>query len=175
MGFYYCSGLSNVTIPNSVTNIGGLAFLGCSSLRSVTIPKSVISLGSYAFTQCFALGSIFFQGNVPSTDSFGLQSPTVSYYMLGTSGWSSTFAGRPAYLWNPTARTSGPNFGVRTNRFGFNITGTPNIPMVVEANANLAASAWVPLRTCTLTNGLIYFSDPNWKNFPTRAYRIRSP
>ena len=31
------------------------------------------------------------------------------------------------------------------------------------------------MQTCTLTNGSIYFSDPDWTNHPTRFYRIRSP
>ena len=76
---------------------------------------------------------------------------------------------------NPTSQTTGPSFGVRTNRFGFNITGIQDIPIVVEASTGSANAAWVPLQTCTLTNGLIYFSDPNWTNYPTRLYRIRSP
>ena len=45
-----CSGLTNVTIPNSVTSIGGYAFNGCSGLTNVTIPNSVTSIGKYAFS-----------------------------------------------------------------------------------------------------------------------------
>jgi hypothetical protein len=78
-------------------------------------------------------------------------------------------------LWNPQVRSSGATFGVRTNRFGFTITGTPNIPVVVEACTGLANPAWSPLSTNTLANGSFYFSDPNWTNYPTRLYRIRSP
>jgi hypothetical protein len=33
----------------------------------------------------------------------------------------------------------------------------------------------MPLQTCKLTNGSIYFSDPQWTNYPARLYRIRSP
>ena len=47
--FYKCSGLTSVTIPNSVTSIGNSAFYGCSSLTSITIPNSVTSIGYEAF------------------------------------------------------------------------------------------------------------------------------
>ena len=47
--FYYCSSLTSITIPNSVTSIGDNAFQGCSSLTSITIPNSVTSIGEYAF------------------------------------------------------------------------------------------------------------------------------
>jgi hypothetical protein len=64
---------------------------------------------------------------------------------------------------------------VQANQFGFTITGTANIPLAVEACSNLGSATWTALQTCTLTNGSIYFSDPNWGNYPARAYRIRSP
>ena len=44
-----CSGLTSVTIGNSVTSIGSSAFYGCSGLMSITIPNSVISIGGSAF------------------------------------------------------------------------------------------------------------------------------
>ena len=47
--FLNCSGLTSVTIPNSVTSIEYAAFKGCSGLTSVTIGNSVTSIGRYAF------------------------------------------------------------------------------------------------------------------------------
>ena len=174
--FSSCSGLTSVTIPNSVTSIGSYAFYNCYRLTSVTIPNSVTSIGNEAFAYCSQLRTAFFQGNAPTAGSSPFGSCTnVCYYLPGQSGWGSTYAGRPAYLWNPAPQTTGPNFGVSTNGFGFTITGTAGIPIAVEATTNLARAAWVRLQTCTLTNGSLYFSDPAWTNYPTRAYRISSP
>jgi len=47
-------------------------------------------------------------------------------------------------------------------RFWVHIAGTAGIPIVVEASTNLEAGSWVALQSSTLTNGLIYFSDPQW-------------
>ena len=50
--FYYCEGLTNMVMPDSVTTIGVQAFMGCKSLESITIPSSVNSIGSGAFGGC---------------------------------------------------------------------------------------------------------------------------
>jgi hypothetical protein len=100
-----------------------------------------------------------------------------AYYLPGTTGWSSSFGGLQAMLSNsqPLIQTGDGSFGVQNNQFGFNITGTTNIPIVVEACTNLANPAWIPLQTNTLTNGSFYFSDAQWTNYPGRFYRISSP
>jgi hypothetical protein len=100
--------------------------------------------------------------------------------MPGTTNWSNPWQGLPAVLWNPQAQTGDSDFGVRTNQFGFNITGSSNLVIVVEACTNLVNSVWTPLSTNTLntvvgTNGTSYFSDSNWTNSTARFYRFRSP
>ena len=50
--FRGCTGLTSVTIPNSLTSIDESAFSGCTGLTSVTIPNSVTSIGIVAFAGC---------------------------------------------------------------------------------------------------------------------------
>src|SRR5574344_31844 len=56
--FSYCTGLTSITIPASVTSIGNSAFSHCTGLTSATIPASVTSIGEYAFYYCTGLTSI---------------------------------------------------------------------------------------------------------------------
>ena len=50
--FYFCSSLTNITIPNNVTSIGTWAFGGCSDLKTIFIPDSVTTIGVWAFWGC---------------------------------------------------------------------------------------------------------------------------
>jgi len=59
-----CSGLTSITIPNSVTTIGGYAFYGCTGLTSVIIPNSVTTIEHYAFSGCSGLPSITIPNSV---------------------------------------------------------------------------------------------------------------
>ena len=60
--FRGCSGLTSVTIGNSVTSIGSDAFRGCSGLSSVTIGNGVTSIGESAFDDCSGLKTVYYKG-----------------------------------------------------------------------------------------------------------------
>ena len=72
-------------------------------------------------------------------------------------------------------KTSDGSFGLRTNRFGFNITWASGMIVVVEASPSLANPLWSPVGTNTLTGGSSYFSDPQSSGIARRFYRIRWP
>lgn len=69
MAFAFCTGLTRVSIPESVTSIEHNAFDGCESLVSIVIPNSVISIGSSAFESCTNLVSVNFGNSVTSIGS----------------------------------------------------------------------------------------------------------
>ena len=68
--FADCSGLTSITIPNSVISIGNYAFAGCSELTSITIPSSVTSIENYAFVGCSELTSITIPSSVTSIGNY---------------------------------------------------------------------------------------------------------
>jgi hypothetical protein len=169
----FYSSLDGVLFNKSLTTLiqypGGKA-------GNYAIPESVTYIGDGAFFNSTDLVGVFFKGNAPSVGFAVLDDTSATaYYLPGTTGWGATFAGRPTALWNPLMQSSGPGFGVGSAGFGFNIIGTADIPVVVEACTNLGTASWVPLQSLNLTNGAFSFTDPKWTNYPARFYRIRSP
>lgn len=55
--FAYCKNLTNITIPDSVTEIGS-AFEYCTSLTSIILPEGLEVLGNHAFSYCTNLTSV---------------------------------------------------------------------------------------------------------------------
>ncbi|MBE6787333.1 MAG: leucine-rich repeat domain-containing protein [Ruminococcaceae bacterium] len=72
--FHNCDGITNITIPNSVTHIGNDAFRDCSALTNITIPNSVTSIGIYAFYNCDVITNITIPNSVTSIDFFAFGS-----------------------------------------------------------------------------------------------------
>jgi hypothetical protein len=179
IGFIAFSGARNLTsvmIPNSVTTIGNSAFNGCTSLTTVTIPSSVTNIPFGAFAQCYSLRSVYFLGNAPAVNSFAfLSDSALVYYLPGTTGWGSSFGGRPTVLWTPSITPGDRSFGIKSNAFGFAINWAAGMEVVVEAATNLTSDSWVPLQTNTLTTNSAPFTDLQWTNYRGRYYRLRSP
>ena len=68
---FYKSGITSVTIPNSVTSISENAFLDCHQLEFVTIGNSVTTIGEYAFRYCYRLTELISLAVNPPTCGIG--------------------------------------------------------------------------------------------------------
>ncbi len=68
--FENCSGITSLTIGNSVTRIYTAAFHNCSALTSLTIPNSVTSIGGSIFRGCSALTSVTIGNSLTSVSNY---------------------------------------------------------------------------------------------------------
>ena len=83
--FYGCSNLTNVTIGNGVSCIEYETFYGCKNLKSVTIGKSVTSIGKRAFYNCKNLDEIKYRGSETQWNAI-LKGIEWDMYYLGSYG-----------------------------------------------------------------------------------------
>ncbi|MDR0312912.1 MAG: leucine-rich repeat protein [Treponema sp.] len=109
--FYGISGLSSVTIPNTVSSIGDYAFYGC-GLQNVTISSGVTRIGDYAFSNCTNLISVTFAAGInlnssnignnafPEGSGGGGNDIKNSYGVWGSSGTYTRTAGASNWYWN---------------------------------------------------------------------------
>jgi hypothetical protein len=72
------------------------------------------------------------------------------------------------HFFNPSV-ADGAGFG-----FQFNAGPPAAASLVIEASTNLAPQSWIPVQTLPMTNATMYFSDPEWTNYPNRFYRLRT-
>ena len=66
--FGYCTGLTEVIIPDSVTRINGGAFIGCTSLKTVRVPDTVTQIGEDAFLD---VPHLIYHGPAQSDNNWG--------------------------------------------------------------------------------------------------------
>lgn len=115
--------LTSVTLPDSITHLAQGIFRSCPDLTTVILPASLTSIGDYIFkdiseSDVAAVTGVYFKGNAPTivgTAAFrGANNATV-YYRAGTTGWGSTFGGRPTALWVvPSYSEWAQSFGLPT-------------------------------------------------------------
>ena len=72
--FFGNANLIVVTLPESLTTLGGEAFRGCQSLKIVKIPSKVTAIPDHCFEGCSSLESVTIPEGVTTIGSFAFQS-----------------------------------------------------------------------------------------------------
>jgi hypothetical protein len=122
-GLFYSCSIASITIPNSVTSIGGGAFFACNSLTSVIIPSSITTISDIAFLDCTSLTSVYFNATntLPEmfNNSFGIEAGAdigTAYYNTGVFEYGTSTPADTAYFQsvgflNAEAQGPGPDPG----------------------------------------------------------------
>jgi len=121
------------------------------------------------------LDRVYFTGSAPHSgaDVFTNADSATVYYLPGTGDWGTSFANRPAVLWNPVLNA--PTYALDASGFAVTVSSTTAIPIAVEACTNLADPAWLLVLTTNLASGSLSFCDPDSTNHATRFYRVAAP
>jgi hypothetical protein len=174
---YPCAIGGKYAVPGGVKNIETYAFFESFDLASVIIPASVTNLADFAFYYCPSMTNVFFAGDAPSLGSsvFLSDDGATAYYLPGKAGWGSQYDALTAVLWNPQIEASGIGAGAQGNLFEFDISGSANIPIVVESCGDLTGNVWTPVLATTLTNSLYHFNQAVQTGTDNMYFRIRSP
>ena len=84
---------------NPVTSIGDGAFRFCTGLTNITIPDSVTSIGHMAFSSCGKLTAVTFLGDAPKDGGeVFTKTPSTIYRNPEAKNWGETWGGQPVKL-----------------------------------------------------------------------------
>ena len=136
--------LISITIPNTVTSIGGGAFQNCGSLTSATIPDGVTNIEEFAFAFCSNLVGVAIGSHVTGIDPYAFE-----------------YCGRLAGVAIPNSVTSiGANaFAYCTNLFSASIgSGVTSIGANAFIHCSLT-NVTIPNRVLNLANGAFAYCN----------------
>jgi hypothetical protein len=86
--------LTQVDLPEGLTNIEYSTFEGCSSLQNVELPESVTRVESKAFADCTSLESVVFTGDAPEMFKVFEGVSTTVYYPAANKTWTEEVMGQ---------------------------------------------------------------------------------
>lgn len=66
--FYGCTNLKDITLSDSISEIGELSFSGCHALKNINIPQNVKTIKGFAFQDCDSLQKIVIPQNVKTVE-----------------------------------------------------------------------------------------------------------
>ena len=96
--FEDCTGLTSITIPDSVISISYQSFYACKNLKSIIIPEGVANIGDEAFEHCSKLSDISISDRATSIGDYAFYN--TAWYNSQPSGI--TYIGKVLYKYKGT-------------------------------------------------------------------------
>jgi len=156
--FTKCTSLMDVKLGNGVTTIGEDVFLSCTNLTNITIGTNLTTIGDNTFRGCFNLTSVKFEGNAPKiyyNELFSGANDVTVYYNAGTTGWGTTFAGRPTVAISSVK----PSLKIKVKVIELTLEVTPTKKYQLEVSSDF--NTWTKVGDVfTATSELIQEFDP---------------
>ncbi len=69
--FYFCSNLTDLTLPSTLRTVGDNSFESCEKLKDFSLPESVTKIGYYAFCNCDSLTKVPSDSKLKNVYSLG--------------------------------------------------------------------------------------------------------
>ena len=163
--FSGCTGLTSVTIPDSVTTIGYQAFAGCTSLTSVTIPDSVTSIDMWAFNNCDGLTSITIPDSVTSIGNSAFYGcNNLSSVTIG-SGVTSIIVAAFAYCTNLTSITIPDGVTSIGDQVFYGCSGLTSVTI----GSGVASIGYQAFYNCTSLASAVFKDTSGWYRTTTQG------
>jgi hypothetical protein len=153
-GAFRGTGLTSVTIPNSVTSIGYQAFYDCTNLTSVTIPDSVTIIGALPDTVTSILGLAF--GGCTSLTAISVETNNPAYSSVSGVLFDKSQTTLIEYPGGKVGSYSIPNSVTSIGTFAFESWGLTSvtIPNSVTTIGDFAFSGCWRLATVNIPNSV---------------------
>ncbi len=163
LAFCKCESLSEIDIPNSVTNIGSYAFQHCTSLGKVTIGENVVLIDKYAFSYCDALSEVVIPDNVNEIGAYAFAFCS----SLGKVTIGSSVSSIGAYAFK------GSSFGLGQYKSTTCVVCKPTTPPKLAATPFPTVHDLSPLYYyIDVPNRAIYMAEPTWAKYDNSSVSI---
>ena len=147
-----CTGLASITIPDNVSLIKDYAFNNCSSLTSVSLPNNITTIPKYAFYGCSSLRSVTIPSNVTGIGQYAFYG-CKALASINIPNVVKNIGERAFYSCTSLVSLSIPNSVTSIGSYAFNL-----VPNVVYSGS-ASGSPWAARSINGYVNGMLVYNN----------------
>ena len=154
--FKNCTGLTSVTLPNTVYMFLNEAFAGCTSLTSITLPASITAIYNNVFVGCTGLTSIYAMRTEPrsaNTNNFDAATYSNATLYVPEEAYQAYQTTAP---WSSFAHIQKTNFDFYVNGIYYKKTSSNTVEVTYKDILNNAYTGNVTIPSTIKVNNVTY-------------------